>query len=54
MEVEYEPAGPKPIRKLSKDVVNQIAAAEVRPPTPRTEYNLTNRSFTVPRTQSRN
>jgi hypothetical protein len=31
MEVEYEPAGPKPIKKLSKDVVNQIAAAEVRP-----------------------
>jgi hypothetical protein len=30
MEVEYEPAGPKPIKKLSKDVVNQIAAAEVR------------------------
>jgi DNA mismatch repair ATPase MutL len=29
MEVEYEPAGPKPIKKLSKDVVNQIAAAEV-------------------------
>ena len=25
----YEPAGPKPIRKLSKDVVNHIAAAEV-------------------------
>jgi hypothetical protein len=37
MEVEYEPAGPKPIKKLSKDVVNQIAAAEVRslPPTHR-------------------
>jgi len=31
MEVEYEPAGPKPIKRLSKDVVNQIAAAEVRP-----------------------
>jgi hypothetical protein len=25
----YEPAGPKPIKKLSKDVINQIAAAEV-------------------------
>lgn len=30
MDVEYEPAGPRPIKKLSKDVVNQIAAAEVR------------------------
>jgi hypothetical protein len=29
MEVDYEPAGPKPIKKLSKDVINQIAAAEV-------------------------
>ena len=27
----YEPAGPKPIKKLSKAVVNQIAAAEVQP-----------------------
>ena len=36
MEVEYEPAGPKPIKKLSKDVVNQIAAAEVRPTYPPT------------------
>lgn len=27
----YEPAGPRPIKKLSKDVVNQIAAAEVGP-----------------------
>ena len=25
----YEPPGPKPIKKLSRDVVNQIAAAEV-------------------------
>jgi len=32
MEVEYEPAGPKPIKRLSKDVINQIAAAEVRLP----------------------
>lgn len=31
MEVEYEPAGPRPIKKLSKDVINQIAAAEVNP-----------------------
>lgn len=28
---EIEPEGPKPIRKLTKDVINQIAAAEVRP-----------------------
>nr|XP_019006828.1 DNA mismatch repair protein MLH1 [Kwoniella mangroviensis CBS 8507]OCF70289.1 DNA mismatch repair protein MLH1 [Kwoniella mangroviensis CBS 8507] len=28
-EVEYEPQGPKPIRKLTKDVINQIAAAEI-------------------------
>lgn len=34
MEVEYEPKGPKPIRKLSKDVINQIAAAEVSPFSP--------------------
>ncbi|WWC71688.1 uncharacterized protein I206_105646 [Kwoniella pini CBS 10737] len=26
---EYEPKGPKPIRKLTKDVINQIAAAEI-------------------------
>lgn len=26
----FVPAGPKPIRPLSKDVINQIAAAEVR------------------------
>lgn len=26
---EYEPVGPRPIQKLSKDVINQIAAAEV-------------------------
>ncbi|KAK8854901.1 hypothetical protein IAR55_003640 [Kwoniella newhampshirensis] len=25
----FEPAGPKPIRKLTKDVINQIAAAEI-------------------------
>lgn len=25
-----EPAGPRPIRKLAADVVNRIAAAEVR------------------------
>nr|XP_019044549.1 DNA mismatch repair protein MLH1 [Kwoniella bestiolae CBS 10118]OCF23479.1 DNA mismatch repair protein MLH1 [Kwoniella bestiolae CBS 10118] len=25
----YEPQGPKPIRKLTKDVINQIAAAEI-------------------------
>ena len=31
MEAEYEPEGPKPIKKLSKDVVNQIAAAEASP-----------------------
>lgn len=31
-EQEYVPAGPKPIRPLSKDVINQIAAAEVRCP----------------------
>ncbi|WVQ82016.1 hypothetical protein IAT38_004144 [Cryptococcus sp. DSM 104549] len=32
MEVDaqsYEPSGPKPIKKLSKDVINQIAAAEI-------------------------
>ena len=29
-EEEYEPAGPRPIKKLSTDVINQIAAAEVR------------------------
>jgi hypothetical protein len=28
----YEPAGPRPIKKLSKDVINQIAAAEVSSP----------------------
>lgn len=28
---EIEPEGPKPIRKLTKDVINRIAAAEVRP-----------------------
>jgi len=28
-EVEFEPQGPRPIRQLSQDVVNQIAAAEV-------------------------
>ena len=26
---EFVPQGPKPIKKLSKDVINQIAAAEV-------------------------
>ncbi|ORY35398.1 putative DNA binding protein [Naematelia encephala] len=26
---EYEPSGPRPIEKLSKDVINQIAAAEI-------------------------
>jgi hypothetical protein len=31
MEVEYEPLGPRPIKRLSKDVINQIAAAEVGP-----------------------
>jgi hypothetical protein len=28
-EAEYEPQGPRPIKKLSNDVINQIAAAEV-------------------------
>lgn len=28
---EIEPRGPKPIHRLTKDVINQIAAAEVRP-----------------------
>lgn len=28
---EIEPEGPKPIHRLTKDVINQIAAAEVRP-----------------------
>ena len=28
-EEQYEPQGPRPIRQLSQDVVNQIAAAEV-------------------------
>nr|XP_018261347.1 DNA mismatch repair protein MLH1 [Kwoniella dejecticola CBS 10117]OBR83505.1 DNA mismatch repair protein MLH1 [Kwoniella dejecticola CBS 10117] len=27
--INHEPAGPKPIRKLTKDVINQIAAAEI-------------------------
>ena len=26
---EYEPKGPRPIKKLSTDVINSIAAAEV-------------------------
>ena len=26
---EYEPSGPRPIKQLSRDVINQIAAAEV-------------------------
>jgi len=54
MEVEYEPAGPKPIRKLSKDVVNQIAAAEVRPFQRTPQHDLTSRSSTDPRTQLKN
>lgn len=29
VQADYEPAEPKPIKKLSKDVINQIAAAEV-------------------------
>lgn len=28
-EREFEPQGPRPIKKLSNDVINQIAAAEV-------------------------
>jgi hypothetical protein len=32
VEPEYEPKGPRPIIKLSNDVINQIAAAEVSSP----------------------
>ena len=41
VESEYEPKGPRPIKKLSTDVINSIAAAEVSsilngPPHPHT------------------
>lgn len=29
---DFVPAGPQPIKRLSTDVINQIAAAEVRSP----------------------
>jgi hypothetical protein len=41
----YEPAGPKPIKKLSKDVINQIAAAEVSIFWHRTRWNETATSY---------
>jgi hypothetical protein len=53
METEYEPAGPKPIKQLSKDVINQIAAAEVYP-IPSTIHSTNDRSSIDQQMQSRN